>query len=189
METKLIIIIAFSYLYGIFEAVMSLMQRRRAKVSKSGDKGSVWVIYLVIAIGCTGSFLIGSTETGRIYHWDTFFAIGGILVILGLIIRIRSILILKKHFTYSVALIENHELIQTGLYGVIRHPGYLGQLIIFMGIATTLSNWLSIIFMMLPVLIGYIYRINVEEKFLIEQMGTKYLEYQKRTDRLIPKVY
>ena len=189
MTTKLIIIIGFSYLYGIFEAVMSLMQRRRSKVSKAGDKGSVWVIYLVIAIGYTGSFLVGSTETGRIYHWDTFFAIGGILVILGLIIRISSILILNKHFTYSVALIENHELIETGLYRVIRHPGYLGQLIIFMGIATTLSNWLSIVFMMLPVLIGYIYRINVEEKFLIEQMGTKYLEYQKRTDRLIPKVY
>jgi protein-S-isoprenylcysteine O-methyltransferase Ste14 len=98
-------------------------------------------------------------------------------------------LTLKKQFTYTVTKIENHELIETGLYKNIRHPGYLGQLIIFLGISTCLSNWLSILLMIIPVLLGYLNRINIEEKFMVEQMGQKYLDYQKRTKKLIPTIY
>jgi len=72
---------------------------------------------------------------------------------------------------------------------MIRHPGYLGQLIIFLGISTCLSNWISILLMIIPVLFGYLNRINVEEKFMIEQMGQKYVDYQKHTKRLIPTIY
>jgi protein-S-isoprenylcysteine O-methyltransferase Ste14 len=43
--------------------------------------------------------------------------------------------------------------------------------------------------MTIPVLLGYIYRIRVEERFMIEQMGLKYLDYQKRTKRLIPMIF
>jgi len=88
-----------------------------------------------------------------------------------------------------VTKIENHQLVEKGLYKIIRHPGYLGQLIIFLGISTCLSNWLSILLMLVPVLLGYLNRINVEEKFMVEQMGQKYLDYQKRTKRLIPMIY
>jgi protein-S-isoprenylcysteine O-methyltransferase Ste14 len=102
---------------------------------------------------------------------------------------VTSILTLKKQFTYTITKIENHELIETGLYKNIRHPGYLGQLIIFLGISTCLSNWLSILLMIIPVLLGYLNRINIEEKFMVEQMGQKYLDYQKRTKKLIPAIY
>ena len=122
-------------------------------------------------------------------HWDAFFAVGVVLAVIGLMIRIQSMLTLKQYFTYLVSQVENHELIETRLYKTIRHPGYLGQLMIFAGISTSLSNWLSILFMMISVTIGYIYRIKVEERFMIEQMGENYLNYQKRTKRLIPMIY
>jgi protein-S-isoprenylcysteine O-methyltransferase Ste14 len=168
---------------------MSRRLRDKKKISKSGDKGSIWLLFISISIGYWLSFIIGSTRTGRIYYWNTFFAIGALLEITGLIIRITSILTLKQHFTYTVTKVENHELIETGLYKYIRHPGYLGQLIIFLGIATSLSNWLSVLFMIIPVLLGFLNRINVEEKFMIEQIGQKYVDYQKRTKRLIPLLY
>jgi protein-S-isoprenylcysteine O-methyltransferase Ste14 len=135
------------------------------------------------------SFIIASTKIGRIYHWNTFFVIGSFLVLTGLIIRVTSIMKLRQQFTYTVTRLENHELIETGLYKIIRHPGYLGQLIIFLGISVCLSNWLSILLMIIPVLSGYLHRINVEERFMIEQMGEKYLDYRKRTKRLIPSIY
>ncbi len=189
MDIKLKIILAFTYLYGFFEIFMSMRQRQKRKIVKSGDRLSIWILAIFIAIGYSLSFSIASTKTGRIYHWDIFFMIGSILAIVGLIIRINSILTLKKQFTYTITKIENHELIETGLYKIIRHPGYLGQLIIFLGISTSLSNWLSILSMIISVLFGYIYRIKTEEKFLIEQMGDKYIDYQNRTKRLIPKIY
>lgn len=189
MDTKLILIISFSFLYGFFEIFMSRRQKSKRKISKSGDKGSIWFLFISISIGYWLSFIIAATRIGRIYHWNTFFVIGSILTIIGLIIRVTSIVTLKQQFTYTVAKIDNHELIETGLYKSIRHPGYLGQLIIFLGISTSLSNWLSILLMIVPVFLGYIYRIIVEEKFMIEQMGQKYIDYQKRTKRLIPTIY
>jgi protein-S-isoprenylcysteine O-methyltransferase Ste14 len=191
MNLKIIIIIAFSYLYGFFEIFMSMRQKQKRKVDivHSGDKGSIWAMIILIGIGYTLSFNIGITRVGRIYHWDTFFAIGVILIIIGMVIRINSILTLKQHFTYTVTRLENHALIETGLYKNIRHPGYLGQLIIFLGTAISLSNWLSVVFMMIPVGIGFIYRIRVEERFMIKQMGQEYVDYQKRTKRLIPKIF
>ena len=189
MNIKLILIISFSILYGFVEIFMSRRQKDQRKISTSGDKGSIWLIVISISIGYWLSFIIASTKIGRIYHWNTFFIIGSFLVLIGLVIRIVSILTLKRQFTYTVTKIENHELIEIGLYKKIRHPGYLGQLIIFLGISTCLSNWLSILLMIIPVLLGFLYRIKVEEKFMINQMGRKYIDYQKRTNRLIPTIY
>ena len=179
----------FSILYGLFEIFMSRRKQDNRKISKSGDKGSIWLLTISISMGYWLSFIIASTKTGRIYHWNTFFVIGSLLVLIGLIIRVTSIMKLKQQFTYTVTRIENHELIETGLYKIIRHPGYLGQIIIFLGISVCLSNWLSILLMVIPVLSGYLNRINVEERFMVEQMGQKYLDYQKRTKRLIPTIY
>jgi protein-S-isoprenylcysteine O-methyltransferase Ste14 len=189
MNIKLILIIAFSILYGFFEIFMSKRHHGKREISKSGDRGSIWMISISIATGYWLSFIVASTKLGRIYHWNTFFLIGSVLVLIGLIIRITSILTLKQHFTYTVTKIENHDLIEKGLYKRIRHPGYLGQLIIFLGISTCLSNWLSILLMIIPVSIGYLNRIRIEEKFMVEHMGQKYLDYQKRTKRLIPMIF
>lgn len=189
MNIKLILIIVFSILYGLFEIFMSRQQKDKKEISKTGDKGSIWLLTIAITIGYWLSFIIGATKIGRIYHWNTFFVIGSVLAVTGLIIRVTSIMQLKQQFTYTVTKIENHELIETGLYKIIRHPGYLGQLIIFLGISTCLSNWLSILLMIIPVLLGYLNRMNVEEKFMVENMGQKYLDYQKRTKRLIPMIY
>jgi protein-S-isoprenylcysteine O-methyltransferase Ste14 len=163
--------------------------KRKSNVVSSGDKGSIWIMLILITIGYSLSFRIAVTKIGRIYHWDTFFAAGILLIIIGLTIRIKAILELKQHFTYTVTEIENHELIETGLYKRIRHPGYLGQLLIFMGTSISLSNWLSVVFMMIPVFLGYLNRIIVEERFMIKQLGQKYIDYQKRTKRVIPWIY
>jgi protein-S-isoprenylcysteine O-methyltransferase Ste14 len=189
MDTKIIIIIGFSYLYGIFEVFMNFRQKSKSTVMASKDKGSLWLLYGLITVGYALSFAIGATKIGRIYYWNVFFVIGFVLIAIGLLIRIQAILTLKQYFTYSVAKVVNHQLIETGLYKRIRHPGYLGQLLIFIGLSTSLSNWLSILLMMIPVAIGYIYRIKVEERFMVEQLGEIYLDYQKRTKRIIPMIY
>jgi protein-S-isoprenylcysteine O-methyltransferase Ste14 len=114
---------------------MNFRQRGKSIVTTSSDKGSLWLLYILITLGYALSFSIGATKIGRMNHWDVFFAIGVILTVTGLMIRIYSILTLKQYFTYSVAQVEDHKLIETGLYKVIRHPGYLGQLMIFIGTA------------------------------------------------------
>jgi protein-S-isoprenylcysteine O-methyltransferase Ste14 len=189
MDPKIIIIIAVSYLYGLFEVFMNLRQKSKSKITTSSDKSSLWWLYGLITLGYALSFSIGATRIGRIYYWNTFFTIGMVLFVIGLMIRIHSILTLKQFFTYSIAKVENHRIIETGLYKFLRHPGYLGQLIIFLGISTSISNWLSISAMLIPVTLGYLYRIKVEERFMLEKLGEDYLNYQERTKRLIPMIY
>ena len=127
MDVKVIIIIGFSYLYSCFEVFMNWRQRGQGKITSSGDKGSLWALYTLITLCYFLSFSIGATKTGRVYDWDTFFAIGVTLIVPGLILRIHSMLTLKQYFTYSIAKVDDHQLVETGLYKVIRHPGYLGQ--------------------------------------------------------------
>ncbi len=191
MNIKFIIIIVFSYLYGFFEIFMGVRQRRKRErnIIDKGDRGSFWSILILVAVGYTLSFCFAATRIGRIYHWNAFFVLGAIIIIVGLIIRITAIMTLKQHFTYTVTKIENHELIESGLYKSIRHPAYLGQMMVFIGTSVALSNWLSVLTMIIPVVFGFIYRIRVEERFMIKQMGEKYIDYQKRTKKLIPTIY
>jgi protein-S-isoprenylcysteine O-methyltransferase Ste14 len=191
VDPKLIIIIAFCWLYGLFEIIMGLRQRQKSlkDVVKTGDQGSFWILCFLIGIGFFLSFNIATSGLGKLRPWDTFFAIGATCSIGGLIIRIKSILTLKHYFTYTVTKIQNHQLIETWLYKYVRHPSYLGQFMIFVGIATALSNWLSIVTMIVPCLIGFMYRIKVEEQFMLKQLGQKYMEYRKRTKKLIPMIY
>lgn len=189
MDPKIIIIISVSYLYGLFEVFMNWRQRGRGRVTSSGDKGSLRLLYGLITLGYTLSFSIGATKIGRVYPWNTFFTMGMALVAIGLAVRIHSILTLKQFFTYSVAKVEDQKIIETGLYKFIRHPGYLGQWMIFFGISTSISNWLSILVMMILVTVGYLYRIRVEERFMIKELGEDYLNYQARTKRIIPLIY
>ena len=189
MDPKIITIIAVSYLYGFFEVFLNLRQKSKSKVTTSSDKGSLRLLYGLITLGYAMSFAIGVTKIGRIYPWNTFFGIGIALFAIGCIIRISSILTLNQYFTYSVAKVENHKIVENGLYKFIRHPGYLGQLIIFLGISISISNWLSILLMMIPVTFGYLYRIKVEEKFMGDQLGEDYKNYQDRTKRIIPLLY
>lgn len=189
MDPKIIIIITISYLYGFFEVFMNLRQKSKDKIAYSDDKRSLWLLYGLITVGYALSFSIGATKIGRIYHWNTFFAIGMALVVSGFVIRIFSIRTLKQYFTYSVGKVENHKIIETGLYKFIRHPGYLGQLMIFIGMSISISNWLSVLAMVIPVIAGYLYRMQVEERFMAEQLGEDYLNYQARTKRVIPMLY
>lgn len=189
MNAKIIVIISFVYLYGIFEYFISRRQRKKIKIVSKGDKGSLKILILCISIGYLLSFLVASTKFGRIYYWNYLFSIGLIISAVGLAIRIISIKTLSRYFTYSVTEVAKHEIVKKGLYKTIRHPGYLGQIIIFTGISISLSNWVSIILMLTSVMIGYINRMNIEEKFMLEQFGKDYFSYQKRTKRLLPKIY
>lgn len=189
MDYKIIIIIAVSYLYGFFELFLNLKQRKTTKAASSGDKGSLWLLYGLITLGYALSFAIGATKIGRMPHWNIFFVVGMVLFSIGLIIRIYSMLTLKQYFTYSVAKVDHQKVIETGLYKYIRHPGYLGQWIIFLGISLALSNWCSVLLMMIPVIAGYLYRIRVEEKFMADQLGIDYLNYKSRTKMIIPFLY
>jgi len=56
-------------------------------------------------------------------------------------------------------------------------------------VGLVMTNWASLIALLLCVFLGHIYRVSIEEKFLIRTIGQPYIEYMRRTKRFIPWVF
>jgi protein-S-isoprenylcysteine O-methyltransferase Ste14 len=65
----------------------------------------------------------------------------------------------------------------------------LGSLLSFLGFGVSLNNWASLGIIFVLVTIAILLRIRTEEKVLLEQFGTGYADYMKKTRRLIPWIY
>jgi len=116
--------------------------------------------------------------------------VAGLVVMgVGIVVRSTAIAQLGRFHTPNVAVRTDHELKTSGLYGIVRHPSYLGALIAYLGLGLALGNWLS-----LAVIIGivpclYLYRIHEEDAAMLAAFGDVYRAYCARTKRLIPWVY
>ena len=107
----------------------------------------------------------------------------------GLVIRWTAILTLGSFFNTRVAIHQDHRLIRTGLYRLVRHPSYSGLLLVFLGLGFSLGNWLSVAVIVVPFFAALLYRIQVEESSLVEALGQDYVEYCKTTRRLLPGIF
>jgi protein-S-isoprenylcysteine O-methyltransferase Ste14 len=79
--------------------------------------------------------------------------------------------------------------ITTGPYRSLRHPSYTGILLIAIGAGAVWGNWLGLSVLTMMTLVGLVYRISVEEKALLEDLGDRYRTYAEHHKRLIPFVW
>jgi protein-S-isoprenylcysteine O-methyltransferase Ste14 len=125
---------------------------------------------------------------GAAYDFGLVNLIGVILIVLGVIIRRRVREALGRCFSYGLRTSEGHELVTSGIYGHIRHPAYAGNLLIWSGLPLVFSSLLGFLVMLLLVP-PFLYRMRIEENMLLKRFGNRYLEYMKRSKRLIPRIY
>jgi protein-S-isoprenylcysteine O-methyltransferase Ste14 len=79
--------------------------------------------------------------------------------------------------------------ITTGPYRVIRHPSYAGLLLVIMAVGLLIGNWWSFACLTVSVASGLVFRIHVEERALIQHLGTSYRSYAVTHKRLVPFVW
>lgn len=126
----------------------------------------------------------GFFQAGEILYLDLFFLLlGTILILAGIFFWIYAVLI--QNIAHEI---QSGKLVTTGIYSVTRHPIYTAFFFIFSGILTTAHN----LFMLGFILFFYLYLVvfmqNTEEKWLTKKFGQEYLEYAKRTPRILPKI-
>lgn len=109
------------------------------------------------------------------------------LMVGGEVFRLYAIRSLGRYFTFVVALHPGQRVVESGPYRLIRHPSYTGSLVTLVGMCLAMANWLSLLGM-IPVALGYWYRIRVEERALVEGLGEEYRAYVRRTKRIIPYI-
>jgi protein-S-isoprenylcysteine O-methyltransferase Ste14 len=154
------------------------------------DRGNRWVLIAFLLLGLLDAYLPAYTDRKELWtiDGDTTRWLGVVLFVAGGALRLWPVFVLGHRFSGLVAIQPGHTLVTSGIYGVIRHPSYLGLLTNSLGWGLAFRSGVGVLLtalMMLPLLV----RINSEEKLLRAQFGDEYDAYCARTSRLVPGLY
>jgi protein-S-isoprenylcysteine O-methyltransferase Ste14 len=151
------------------------------------DAGSKWMligsIWLGVALGFGLAVLAPNAAFSSNRRFLLYLGLG--LMLAGLALRWYSIRVLGRWFTYTVVTRADQRVVEAGPYRWVRHPSYTGALLTVLGVLVCLTNPLAFLGL-IPPLVGYAYRIRVEERSLLRTLGDPYRAYMRRTKRLIP---
>ena len=176
-------------IYGLSELYLAVTRRSRTQ-AVSHDRRSLILLWTVIVVSLwLGIQMIRLVPFATVPYPRGFYFFGFILFLSGLALRWYSIGYLGRYFTVDVSISAEHKLIDSGPYRYIRHPSYSGALLAFFGLGFCFGNWLSILFLTVPIIGAFLWRIRIEERALSEALGEDYRSYVGRTKRLIPRVY
>lgn len=155
------------------------------------DRGSHVLLFLCITAGIFAAiFCLNALPAATLtWHQPLLFWIGIALMFVGLVFRWYAIRVLGKFFTRDVATRPGQYVVESGPYRWIRHPSYSGSLIMFLGTGLAMTNWVSLLAILIGGLLGFSYRVHVEEQALCADLGAPYRDYMRRTQRFIPYVW
>jgi protein-S-isoprenylcysteine O-methyltransferase Ste14 len=112
---------------------------------------------------------------------------GGLCVLGGLALAVWARVCLGRNWSGTVTVKQNHALVRTGPYSLIRHPIYTGLLLALIGTAIAIGEWRGVLGVVFA-LAGFLWKIRVEERRM-RQTFPEYEHYRKQTAALLPLIY
>ncbi len=112
---------------------------------------------------------------------------GLVIACIGIGIRAWSVVELGPLFSTRLEADSTHALVETGPYSLVRHPGYLGAIAMFLGFGLAMADLTSLAAaaLFLPTVLR---RIAREERVLRAAYGSRYFAFQRRVPMLLPRV-
>jgi protein-S-isoprenylcysteine O-methyltransferase Ste14 len=188
------ILIAFLLIISFIAIEGRLRKGEKARSLEGGefDRGSTTLIgasfgiaILVLLVASLLDYLRnGEVPDNELVGW-----IGIILILAGLALRVWAALTLGEFYTRTLLITDRQRVVESGPYRLIRHPGYLGDIILWGGAALATANWIAIVLIIPLMVAAYTYRIRHEETMLLVTLGEQYRNYVARTWKLIPFIY
>jgi protein-S-isoprenylcysteine O-methyltransferase Ste14 len=181
----LIIPMIFVLFYFLKNDPLFLERRTRAKEKEKAQK----IIQIVFSLTFLSGFVIPGLD--KRFGWSDIpihiVLITDIIILLGYLL----IFFVFRQNSYASRIVEvdkSQKVITTGLYSIVRHPMYLGVLIMYIPTPVALGSYWGII-PMATILLALVFRILNEEKVLSKDLPG-YKEYcQKTRYRLIPLIW
>lgn len=169
----------------LFKSPELLEKRLNAKEEQGEQQKVVGLSALLFLAG----FIIAALD----YRFG-WFQISGWLVLAASAVLLLSygmyaeVMRENAYLSRTVEIQENQKVIDTGLYGIVRHPMYTSTILLFLSIPLVLGSFIDfVVFLAYPVLIAR--RIRNEEQVLEEGLAG-YREYQQKVKyRLIPFIW
>jgi protein-S-isoprenylcysteine O-methyltransferase Ste14 len=163
--------------------------KERPEAAKA-DRGSRLVLAFTIVAGFAAAIAVSRAATGaairpaRVAAW-----VGLGILWCGMVLRLWCFRTLGRYFTLSVQTSGDQPVIATGPYHVLRHPSYAAMLLAVVGLGLFMANWLSLVTVTAIVTGGFLYRIRVEERALLQALGENYRAYADTRKRLVPFIW
>jgi protein-S-isoprenylcysteine O-methyltransferase Ste14 len=166
------------------------LRTKRTVRSQSGASQLLYTAILVVGVG-----LIFVKDSGipwldrQLFLVTVPIAVAGLLaVLIGVAFSVWSRLMLGANWSNRVTVKENHTLVRSGPYRIVRHPIYSGILFGMLGSAVqrggircfagVLLCWLS-----------FSLKTQAEERFMVQSFGDEYLQYRLKVKALVPFIF
>ena len=161
---------------------------------RAGAGTPVWdrVFVMVVQFLFVGILVVGGLDAGR-YTWTSlplWFQAAGLIFMIAGIVLLAWAMGQNPHFeaTVRIQADQNHRVIETGPYRIVRHPGYVAGIVLFIGTALVLNSAWAL----LPAILSaatLVARTWAEDRFLHENLDG-YRKFARRTRyRLVPGIW
>lgn len=156
---------------------------------KSSDRFSIVLILSMSFVSVVAPVIDWAyfTTEQNAFSWITL--LGIMMIVIGIVFRAMAVRYLGKYFTATVQIKDDHALITTGPYAIVRHPSYTGAFLAIIAGGVVLESLIGFIISCIAMVLAYYVRIGIEEKELTAKFGDAYRQYQKRTKMIIPYVW
>lgn len=180
------------YLFSLIPIMMFFLlefnREQSIKETKNNQKSNK-LIGIILIMMIVLPILLHYTLPNLLITPDYSLLVGIGISVIGVWIRFLAIRTLGRFYSRNVGIQDQHSIIQTGIYRYVRHPGYLGTFITYLGFAISAATWIAVIINVLLFASAYIYRIRVEEETMIAEFHDIYLNYREKTWRIINSIY
>ena len=168
----------------------SRQQQWRQEAARINPR-SFWPVYWACAAASATVVILAPyiAPAAAIGHGAAAFAVGMVLLVAGVALRVWSFRVLGQYFTFAVMVSPDQPVVTRGPYRVLRHPGYAGGLLAIAGIGVVNGNWAGLASVVLLWLALIVWRIHVEESALLTALGRRYRAYAAHHKRLVPLVW
>ena len=174
--------------WALLEVGLRVGEAVRGKGRRGRDRGTR--VLIAISFGAAIAAASVATSVAPSLRIPAAVQVFGVVVMwLGLATRAWAVAALGGAFRTTVEVDRDQAVVTSGPYKWIRHPSYVGLLLIIAGLGLALGNWLSLAACLVLPLPALAWRIHVEEAELSRVLGDAYRAYQARTTRLIPGLW
>ena len=185
-----LVYLAFVAVFLAIRGVFMRRMRREKAVSRNDLLDRVLV--LLVGIGQIVLPIVYQRSASLLHVADrpqflACMALGAVAMLAGLWLFRRSHVDLGDSWSVTLELNADHRLVTNGVYRRVRHPMYSSFLVLGVGQALLVPNWIAGLSGLACVLLLIAVRLPREEAMMIEQFGDQYRDYRSRTGAVVPR--
>lgn len=174
---------------GLVWLVGALTAKRTARTQSAASRLLQLVLGgATIGIGFTRWFAFDPLTRTFVPNLPVVTYAGIVLTLAGIGLAIWARVLLGGNWSSAVTVKQDHSLVRRGPYAVVRHPIYSSFLLALVGTAVTFREVRALLAVGIAFLMFCI-KLRIEERFMTEEFGADYREYQRQVKALIPFVY